>query len=84
MYGVRKVWKTLSRLGIEAGRDQVARIMKVVNLRGATRAKTTRTTRPAPVAERPADLVNRTFAAAAPNRSWVADLERHEALSTVR
>jgi len=74
VYGIRKVWKALGRLRIEAGRDQVARIMKGVNLQGATRAKTTRTTRPAPVAERPADLVNRTFAAPAPNRLWVSDL----------
>jgi putative transposase len=74
VYGIRKVWKALGRLGIDAGRDQVARIMKLVNLRGATRAKTTRTTRPAPVGQRPADLVNRTFAAPAPNRLWLADL----------
>lgn len=74
VYGIRKVWKALGRLRIEAGRDQVARIMKLVNLQGATRAKTTRTTRPAAVTERPADLVKRTFAASAPNRLWVADL----------
>jgi hypothetical protein len=29
--------------------------------------------------ERPADLVERQFRAPAPNRLWVADLERHEA-----
>lgn len=74
VYGIRKVWKALGRLRIEAGRDQVARIMKLVNLQGATRAKSTRTTRPAAVSERPADLVNRTFAAPAPNRLWVSDL----------
>jgi hypothetical protein len=28
--------------------------------------------------------VHRTFSAPAPDRLWVADLERHEALSTVR
>lgn len=84
VYGIRKVWKALARLRIDAGRDQVARIMRLVHLQGVTRAKTTRTTRPAPVAERPADLVQRTFAAPAPNRLWVADLVRHEALSTVR
>ena len=32
VYGVRKVWKALGRLGIEAGRDQVARIMRGVGL----------------------------------------------------
>ena len=74
VYGIRKVWKALGRLGIEAGRDQVARIMRLVGLAGATRTKRTRTTRPAPAGQRPADLVNRTFAAAAPNRLWLADL----------
>lgn len=74
VYGIRKVWKALGRLGIAAGRDQVARIMKRVDLQGATRTRRTRTTRPAPVGQRPADLVQRTFAAAAPNRLWVADL----------
>jgi len=29
---------------------------------------------------RPADLVERTFSASAPNKLWLADLERHEAL----
>ncbi len=29
---------------------------------------------------RPSDLVDRQFVAPAPNRLWVADLERHEAL----
>lgn len=74
VYGIRKVWKALGRLGIEAGRDQVARIMRAVQLQGATRAKKVRTTRPAPLGQRPADLVERTFAATAPNRLWVADL----------
>jgi putative transposase len=74
VYGVRKVWKALRRLGVAAGRDQVARIMRAAGLEGVTRAKHARTTRPAPVAERPADLVERTFAAAAPDRLWVADL----------
>lgn len=74
VYGIRKVWKALGRLGIGAGRDQVARIMRAVDLHGATRTKRIRTTRPAPVGQRPADLVNRTFAAPAPNRLWLADL----------
>jgi len=74
VYGARKMWKALGRLRIEAGRDQVARVMKLVGLAGATRAKGVRTTTPAPVGERPADLVNRTFAAPAPDRLWVADL----------
>lgn len=84
VYGIRKLWKALGRLGVDAGRDQVARIMRAVQLQGATRTKRVRTTKPAVVAQHPADLVERVFAAPAPNRLWVADLERHEALSTVR
>lgn len=74
VYGIRKVWKALGRLGVEAGRDQVARIMKQVGLAGATRIKRVRTTRPAAAEQRPADLVERVFSAPAPNRLWVADL----------
>ncbi len=74
VYGVRKAWRTLQRMGIEAGRDQVARLMRAVGLGGVTRTKRVRTTKPAPVAQRPADLVERVFAASAPNRLWVADL----------
>ena len=74
VYGIRKVWRSLRRLGIEAGRDQVGRIMRQVGLQGATRTKRIRTTRPAVVEARPADLVERVFSAVAPNRLWVADL----------
>lgn len=74
VYGARKVWKALRRLGMDAGRDQVARLMKAVALQGVTREKTIRTTRPDDQAARPADLVERSFKAAAPNRLWLADL----------
>lgn len=74
VYGIRKVWKALGRLGVEAGRDQVARVMRTLGLAGASRTKRVRTTRPAIVGERPADLVERVFSAASPNRLWVADL----------
>jgi hypothetical protein len=37
VYGARKVWKALHRLGMDAGRDQVARLMKAVALQGVTR-----------------------------------------------
>ncbi len=74
VYGARKAWLTLKRLGIEVGRDRVARLMREVGLQGATRVKRVRTTRPALVARRPADLVERAFTAAAPDRLWVADI----------
>ena len=74
VYGVRKLWKALRRLNVDAGRDQVGRIMRSIGLQGVTRTKRIRTTRPAVVEQRPADLVERVFAAPAPNRLWVADL----------
>jgi transposase InsO family protein len=41
---------------------------------GAVRGTTKRTTIPSELSPRPADLVERVFAAAAPNRLWVADI----------
>jgi putative transposase len=61
VHGIRKGWKALGRLDVDAGRDQVARVMRTIGLTGATRAKRVRTTRPAIVGERPADLVERVF-----------------------
>jgi putative transposase len=74
VYGVRKVWRVLHRQGEKVGRDRVARLMGTLGLVGVTRERSIRTTRPADLAARPADLVERTFAAPAPNRLWVADL----------
>lgn len=74
VYGVRKVWKALGRLGIEAGRDRVWRLMRRAQLAGVTRARTARTTRPGPREATPGDLVERRFAAPCPNRLWVADI----------
>ncbi len=74
VYGVRKAWRVLRREGVAVGRDRVGRLMRALGLAGATRTKRIRTTRPAPIGQRPADLVERVFTAAAPNRLWVADL----------
>jgi putative transposase len=74
VYGVRKAWRALRREGIVIGRDRVGRLMHALGLVGATRSKRIRTTRSALVSQRPADLVERVFAASAPNRLWVADL----------
>jgi putative transposase len=74
VYGVRKLWHQLRREGEAVGRDQVGRLMRALGLAGATRTKRIRTTKPAVVSQRPADLVERVFSAAAPNRLWVADL----------
>lgn len=74
VYGVRKAWRVLRREGIPVGRDQVGRLMRTLGLAGATRTRRIRTTHPAAVSQRPADLVERVFTAPAPNRLWVADL----------
>ncbi|MGD0123669.1 MAG: IS3 family transposase [Candidatus Limnocylindrales bacterium] len=74
VYGARKVWRVLHRQGENAGRDRVARLMTSLGLAGAVRERHIRTTKPADLAARPADLVERVFAAPAPNRLWVADL----------
>jgi putative transposase len=75
VYGAEKVWRQLGREGVTAGRDRVARLMRELGLAGATRAKTTRTPRPATREQAlPADLVGRDFTASAPNRLWVTDL----------
>ena len=74
VYGARKVWHALARKGDHVGRDRVARLMGTLGLVGATRERSIRTTKPADQSARPADLVERNFAAAAPNRLWVADI----------
>jgi len=48
--------------------------MRAVGLRGVSRAKHPRTTRPAPETNRPSDLVKRKFTADTPNQLWVADI----------
>ncbi len=74
VYGTEKVWKQLRRERVEVGRDRVGRLMAELELEGAVRGKTWRTTIPSQVDSRPADLVDRDFSAVAPNRLWVADL----------
>lgn len=74
VYGIEKVWRQLKREGHTVGRDRVARLMDDLKLSGVVRGKKKRTTVPADVSPRPADLVERNFTAAAPNRLWVSDL----------
>ena len=48
--------------------------MRGLGLTGAVRGKIKRTTIASELSPRPADLVERVFAAASPNRLWVADI----------
>ncbi len=64
LYGQHKLWKTTVRAGgvagIQRGRDQVARLMRVVGIRGVVRGtRSTITTRPEPAAPRHPDHVQR-------------------------
>ena len=51
-----------------------SRLMHTAGSEGARRTRRVRTTRADPVAARHPDLVQRRFAAAAPNQLWVTDL----------
>jgi putative transposase len=74
VYGARKVWRQLNREGVTVGRCTVERLMRRAGLAGRVRGRRRRTTIPADPAARPADLVERCFAAPEPNRLWVADI----------
>ncbi len=80
VYGARKVWRQLNREGVVVARCTVERLMRRwawpsgCGARGGGRIA-------ADVSARPGDLVEGTFMANRPNTSWVADIERHEALS---
>ena len=75
VYGADKVWAALNREGIGVARCTVERLMRALGLSGARRGKAYKvTTRHDDRQRRPADLVERNFAAPAPNRLWVADL----------
>ncbi len=74
-YGVRKMWKELKRQEVTVARCTVERLMGDLGLSGVVRGKAfKKTTLTDETAVRPADLVNRNFAASRPNELWVADL----------
>lgn len=74
VYGRRKMKAALRREhGITLDKDRIARLMRELGIRGATRSRTTITTRPDKSSPRAPDLVNRHFRAARPNELWVCD-----------
>ncbi|MEJ8676948.1 IS3 family transposase [Chromobacterium amazonense] len=73
VYGAEKVWRQLRREHIAVARCTVERLMRQLGLRGASRGKAVRTTRPDPAAACPLDRVNRQFVAERPNQLWVSD-----------
>jgi len=74
VYGARKLWIAARNAGEVIGRDQVARLMRELGIRGVKRSRTVRTTRRDDTAPRSPDLVNREFTAERPNALWVTDL----------
>jgi putative transposase len=75
VYGARKTQAALHReKDTVIGRDQTARLMRQLGLKGVRRGKPKRTTIADEAAARPADLVERNFAAQRPDQLWVVDL----------
>ncbi len=74
VYGYRRMWKHLQRIGVKIGRDRVRRLMSDNGLAGAkNRGKSWKTTIPGEGDRELIDHVNRVFTASCPNQTWVAD-----------
>lgn len=75
VYGADKVWRQLRRESLEVARCTIERLMRAMGLRGAVRGRAYKRTTVADVAaQRPPDLVERSFSASRPNQLWVADI----------
>ena len=74
VYGVRKMWHAMRHAGWNAGRDQVARLMKIAGLQGVRRGRKPVTTCSAHGDDQRPDLVERRFVADRPQQLWVADI----------
>lgn len=85
VYGARRIHAELRMVeGVFVGRKRVERLMRGAGLSGLIPKKRGKTTIRVPGVRVADDLVERQFRPAAPNVLWVADIERHEALWTVR
>jgi hypothetical protein len=75
VYGARKLWLAARRAGLDVGRDQVARLMRVGGIRGVVRGRhTTRTTWRDRKAPRHPDLAQRGWKTpTGTDQLWVAD-----------
>lgn len=75
VYGAHKLWKAARRAGYDIGRDQVARLMGLMEIQGVSRRRRkVITTIADPDGWRAPDLVNRVFRADRPDALWVTDL----------
>ncbi len=73
-YGVPRMIRELSARGHHVNHKRVERLMREADLAGVSRRKRTRTTRRKRDAQAAPDLVERDFAAQAPDSLWVADI----------
>jgi len=73
-YGSPRIHAELREAGEHHGRKRIARLMRAGGLIGASHRRGVVTTRRDREARPAPDLVERNFAAAAPNRLWVADI----------
>ena len=74
VYGARKIHAQLRREGMVVARCTVERLMRQTGLQGLRRGRRPRTTVADGAELTAADLVERSFTAAGPNRLWVADI----------
>lgn len=73
-YGAPRILADLQERNHQVGQKRVARLMRAHGIRGVSRRRGTRTTRPGPDETAASDLVRREFTAVAPNQLWVADI----------
>ena len=74
VYGSPRVHAELVAKGIHVGRHKVARLMRLARLRGCPRRRFRVTTQRDPSHPVARNLLKQSFAAAAPNRCWAADI----------
>lgn len=74
VYGVRKMWHALRRQGVDVGREQTGRLMRLAGVCGKGKGKSPVTTRKANTVDTRPDLVKRDFQASGPSRLWVGDI----------
>jgi hypothetical protein len=78
--GVPRIHAELLEEGTRVSRKPIARLMRQAGLEEVSQRKRVRTTQRREDARPVPDLIERDFVAEGPDRLWVADIERHEAL----
>lgn len=71
---MRKLRQTLQREGVDIGREQTARLIRMASLSGRGKGGVPVTTHELKCPDLRPELVNREFKAAGPGKLWVADI----------